>query len=89
MDDLRESPALEITARAAAAKLGRITAVEPHIRALPEHLAKLGVGFATDPREAIAQADVVALLVDHRAFKTLDRALLNGKAIVDTRGVWR
>jgi UDP-N-acetyl-D-mannosaminuronic acid dehydrogenase len=39
--------------------------------------------------EAIAQAPVIVLLVDHEAFRLIDRSILNGKSIVDTRGFWR
>ncbi len=39
--------------------------------------------------EAIADADIVALLVEHDKFKALSRNLLEGKVVFDTRGVWR
>jgi UDP-N-acetyl-D-mannosaminuronic acid dehydrogenase len=37
----------------------------------------------------VAAADIVLLLVNHREFVRMDRTLLAGKALVDTRGVWR
>jgi UDP-N-acetyl-D-mannosaminuronic acid dehydrogenase len=89
VDDLRESPALEITAELARSGLGQILAVEPHVRQLPPALAKLGGIRLAEAEEALREADVVVLLVNHRRFKTLDRALLQGKAVVDTRGFWR
>ena len=30
----------------------------------------------------------IAILVDHSAFRAFDRARLQGKQIVDTRGIW-
>jgi len=37
---------------------------------------------------ALAEADVVVLLVDHAPFKIMDLGLLSGKQVVDTRGAW-
>ena len=39
--------------------------------------------------DAIAAADIVVLLVDHDHFKALNRSLLAGKVVYDTRGAWR
>src|SRR3546814_6852493 len=52
--------------------------------ALPIYNVSLG-----GPSEAIAQADIVLLLVDHSPFKSLDRRELAEKIIIDTRGTWR
>ncbi len=87
VDDLRESPALEITRRLGAAGGARILAVEPHVKALPSALSDLGVEQA-DLDTALAEADICVLLVDHSDFKTIDRARLDDKIVVDTRGVW-
>ena len=87
VDDLRESPALEITRRLGAAGGARILAVEPHVKALPSALSDLDVEQA-DLDTALAEADICVLLVDHSDFKTIDRARLDDKIVVDTRGVW-
>jgi UDP-N-acetyl-D-mannosaminuronic acid dehydrogenase len=89
VDDLRESPALEITAELVRSGLGPILAVEPHVRELPPTLAALGDVRLVEAEEALCAADVVVLLVNHRRFRSLDRILLQGKAVVDTRGFWR
>ncbi|KGN35688.1 UDP-N-acetyl-D-mannosamine dehydrogenase [Knoellia subterranea] len=90
IDDLRESPALEITKQLAARHAdARILAVEPNIDELPTALASSGNVSLSGTEEAIAEADIVVLLVDHKEFKHLDRATLAEKAIIDTRGVWR
>ncbi|WP_298956994.1 UDP-N-acetyl-D-mannosamine dehydrogenase [uncultured Methylobacterium sp.] len=87
VDDLRESPALRIARELAASETGRLLIVEPHVRHLPPDLAaRDGVTLAALD-EALAQADVVAVLVGHDAFRSMDRSLLDGKAVVDAVGL--
>ena len=89
IDDLRESPALRIAQRLPQLVPGAtVLAVEPNIDELPPALAEAGIEL-TDLEDAVRRADVVVLLVDHREFKALDRSLLDGVAVVDTRGTWR
>ena len=90
IDDLRESPALSIAAQLAdEMPTARLLAVEPHIEELPKALAgRSNVAF-TQTEDAITTADIVVVLVDHDAFKQLDPELLEGKALVDTRGLFR
>jgi UDP-N-acetyl-D-mannosaminuronic acid dehydrogenase len=83
VDDLRESPAVEITAALAATGLP-VLAVEPHVRALPSSLE--GKVKLVSLAEAVSAANVIVLLVDHRAFGSLTLAALAGKALIDTRG---
>jgi UDP-N-acetyl-D-mannosaminuronic acid dehydrogenase len=88
IDDLRESPALEVVDRLASGP-GQLLVVEPHIKELPPRLAaKASVRLAT-LKEAVSEADIVVLLVNHRAFKLVDRQALMEKIVVDTRGLWR
>ncbi len=92
VDDLRESPAVEIVRNLALENVGRVLAVEPHISKLPSNLnGSLGAGKVTllPAEEAIEQADIVVLLVNHRAFGAIDRAKLAGKTLIDTQGAWR
>lgn len=89
IDDLRESPAVEIVTHLAQEKVGRLLVVEPHVDALPSALAKVDGVELVSTEEALAAADIVVLLVNHRAFAAVDRALLAGKVVIDTRGVWR
>ena len=90
IDDLRESPSLEVTGDLADQLPGaRILAVEPYISELPPTLAgKPNVEFA-EAVGAIEAADIVVLLVDHQQFKDLDRSALKSKVVIDTRGAWR
>lgn len=90
IDDLRESPAMNIT-KDLAQHVSRATvlAVEPNVKELPKGLQGLpNVEFA-EYQDAIERADVVLLLVDHDEFKTLPATALKGKAVVDTKGLWR
>ena len=87
VDDLRESPAVAITARLAEEGVGRILAVEPYVSSLPSKLTALGVVAAT-LEAALAEADILVLLVDHRQFREVDPSAYAGKVVVDTRGIW-
>ncbi len=88
IDDLRESPAVRIVKELAQRTDATLAVVEPHIERLPEDLEGLPrVGLAT-LEEALEGADMVVLLVDHRAFRDIERGVLEGKTVVDTRGVW-
>ena len=88
IDDLRESPALEIAARLAEEGVGRIIAVEPHIDELPKRLIGLGVRPAALD-QALNEADIIVLLVDHSDFRSIDQKRLDNKIVLDTRGIWR
>jgi UDP-N-acetyl-D-mannosaminuronic acid dehydrogenase len=89
IDDLRESPAMEITAELARSGVGTVLAVEPHIRELPRSLASLPNVRLASADAAVREADIIVLLVNHRQFTAIDRALLADKVVIDTRGVWR
>ena len=82
VDDLRESPALHIVRALREADLGDLLIVEPNLRHSDE--------FDLLPLEAaVDRADIVLLLVDHRAFRRLKPARLQEKVLIDTRGMWR
>ena len=84
IDDLRESPALEITIDIAGRYPGQVVAVEPHIDSVPVALTKAGVNLV-DFSAAIS-ADILVFLVDHSVFNN-ESLLLNGyQRILDTRG---
>ncbi len=90
IDDLRESPALQIVHDYAQAHPhSRILAVEPHIDELPAKLAELPNITLTPTDEALDHADVIVVLVDHDAFKTIPVDRVSTKRIVDSKGLWR
>jgi UDP-N-acetyl-D-mannosaminuronic acid dehydrogenase len=89
VDDLRESPALHIAREVAGWGNADILVSEPNIEALPAELDGLSnVRFSTDTDALIAQSDVVLLLVQHRPYFDIKREDLEGKVVIDTRGVW-
>ena len=89
IDDLRESPALNIAVDIAE-ELENIQffVAEPNVQELPKRLKGFDNAELKNYEEAIADADVVLLLVDHTEFKEFDTAKLDGKAVVDTKGLW-
>ena len=88
-DDLRQSPAVEIVRLLADGLKGDILVVEPHVNAIPESLEGLAGVRLVDLEEAISKAQIVVLLTDHAAFSSMDKSMLQGKAVIDTRGAWR
>ncbi|MGJ3510061.1 UDP-N-acetyl-D-mannosamine dehydrogenase [Enemella sp. A6] len=90
IDDLRESPALEITKQVAQAHPEwQILAVEPNIEELPPVLANYRNVSLTGTDAALEQADVVVVLVDHTPFKAIAADRVADLTVVDTKGLWR
>lgn len=87
IDDLRSSPALDITVHLASEIEGHVLAVEPNIQELPDTLVSANAQLV-DLSEAVEKADILVLLVDHRDFKRISPAKLAEKVAIDTRGVW-
>ena len=86
IDDLRESPALDIVKHLAEANVGDIIAVEPNIHTLPKALENHNVTLETLDN-AIDRANVVVVLVDHKEFKAADKTAFAKKVVIDTRGI--
>ncbi|MBE1877119.1 UDP-N-acetyl-D-mannosamine dehydrogenase [Myceligenerans pegani] len=87
IDDLRESPAVEIVAETAATfPQATVLVVEPHVDALPEELQNLANVRLVSAEEALDSGDVQVLLVDHAAFRGM-LGRLGGRRLVDTRGM--
>lgn len=86
IDDLRESPAVEITQDIS--KLGcQVLAVEPNIAALPEKLAAPNLSLA--PLDAaLWNADVVCVLVKHRPFIEAAAAIGQYANTIDAVGLF-
>lgn len=86
IDDLRESPALKIAEAVLATHVGKVVVVEPNINAIPE--GKLERAELVEVDAAMAAGDVLIMLVDHKAFKTISKTAVATREVVDCRGVW-
>jgi UDP-N-acetyl-D-mannosaminuronic acid dehydrogenase len=87
VDDFRESPALQIASELSARFPGQVVCADPYEAELPHAgLGDLGLRFLP-AEQAVAEADVVLLLVGHGAFRTL--CVPAGKQVIDTTGFWR
>tara|TARA_B110000008_G_scaffold262038_1_gene283924 strand:- start:1983 stop:3242 length:1260 start_codon:yes stop_codon:yes gene_type:complete len=87
VNDLRESPALEIAKQVGLMGFAKQYLVEPNIDEMPTEFDAQNTELV-DLRIALKDADMVLLLVDHNSFKALDLRLLTGKLVIDTRGIW-
>ncbi|GAA4030881.1 UDP-N-acetyl-D-mannosamine dehydrogenase [Arthrobacter methylotrophus] len=88
IDDLRESPAIEIAARLADELGGRrINISEPHVESLPDSLAGFGNCKLRSLEDALYRSTIVVLLVDHDSFREVRPIQLEAKFLIDTRGV--
>lgn len=86
IDDLRESPALEIVQSLAESGLGQVLIAEPNISALPASLSSVeDVSFA-DYVDAIERAQIILFLVNHKAFASIDPGKLAGKVVINPCG---
>lgn len=89
VDDLRESPAVEIVKELAEHGYVNLQVVEPHVDALPRELqGRAGVN-QSGLDEALHGADVVAVLVPHDAFADIRRRRFAQGALVDPVGYAR
>lgn len=80
VDDLRESPSVEIVEALTRLNLGDLRVCEPNIKSHP-HFELFGF------EQAISDADIILVLVDHQQFKSLSAAKLSEKIVIDTRGI--
>ncbi len=80
VDDLRESPAVDIVRTLIRDGVGDILVSEPNLASHNE--------FDLKPlEEVIAAADIILLLVDHKQYRRLKAADLQEKILIDTRGL--
>ncbi len=89
VDDLRESPALEIVAELAADGGIKVIVVDPHVKVLPHRLAVLKNVRLMGADEARDAADVIVLLVAHRHFQSMRHSAILNKMVFDAVGLLR
>jgi len=83
IDDLRESPALNIAVRIAEMHAGKVTAVEPNISELPNSVGGIRLVSAV---KGFVEGDIHVLLVDHKEFK---QGQPENGVLIDTKGIWK
>ncbi|KQR03488.1 UDP-N-acetyl-D-mannosaminuronic acid dehydrogenase [Arthrobacter sp. Leaf141] len=89
IDDVRESPSMTIVQELARRlPLATILPVDPHVEDLPAALENTGITAMHSLPDALATADVVLLLVDHDQFLAVTPQDLEGKLVIDTKGIW-
>lgn len=80
INDLRESPALDIVKQLEQEQVGELLISEPYLKS-HDHFKLLPY------QEVIAQADIILILVDHKPFRRIKPQDLHEKLIIDTRGM--
>lgn len=84
IDDLRESPALQIAEQLSSSTRTRVLVVEPNIDVLPASLNRCELV----PMDiAAVQSDIVVLLVKHSEFAHINAATFPNQRIVDAIGM--
>ena len=89
IDDLRESPSLQIAETISNKFDGKVFVCEPNIKRLPEGLKKNTNTTLVSLKKCIDRSDLLVLLTDHTGFLDVPSNNFKGKKVIDTRGVWR
>ncbi len=80
IDDLRESPALDITESIAKNHPGDVLAIEPNITSIDiDNVSLVSID------ESLTRTDIHVMLVDHKQFKKIK---INDAFVIDTKGIW-
>lgn len=86
IDDLRESPALDIAVKLAKQEGLEVLVVEPNIESLPKAFEGTNAKLVS-VEQAFEEAKVMAILVDHSEFKNVDAEKWAAKVVIDSRGI--
>ena len=84
VDDLRESPSLEIVRQLRKQAIGEVLVCDPYVSS--ERFSEFPLHALND---VLARSEILVLLTDHRPFREVPRRVLQEKVVVDTRGIWR
>lgn len=86
IDDLRESPAMEITQNIA--KLGcQVIVVEPNINVLPSNITYLNLSIS-NLEDALRSADIICILVKHAEFIRSKEVIGSHRIVIDAVGLF-
>jgi UDP-N-acetyl-D-mannosaminuronic acid dehydrogenase len=81
IDDLRESPAVEIVQAIAASHVGDVLVVEPNIKILPKNFESMTLVDL----EMASKAELKIFLVDHKSFREMVEP---SGLVLDFKGIW-
>ena len=85
VDDLRESPALQVASCLIDKKDIDLLVVEPHINT--KKLKNIFEDRVVSVQDGIDRADIVVYLVAHKRFRAIDEKMLAKKQIIDVCGI--
>ena len=83
IDDMRESPSLDIVKDLMSQNVGKILVCDPNVQP-----GKVSFPLV-DLKQIMKEADILLLLVDHAEFVAIDLDTVKDKVVIDTRGVLR
>lgn len=83
IDDMRESPSLDIVKDLISQNVGKILVCDPNVQTEKVSFPLCGL------KQVLTEADILLLLVDHTEFKEIDLDTIKDKVVIDTRGVLR
>ena len=88
VDDLRESPALQIALEIEGILPKSLYIVEPNIVDIPSQFNS-EITELTNEDYMIEESDIIILLVDHKEFYAIKPEDLKNKLVIDTKGIWQ
>lgn len=88
VDDIRESPAMDVALHLAAKYGQRVKLVEPNLRKLPGEFFSYGTELVSID-DAVRSCEIALVLVDHDEFKMVPLAERRHLDVIDTRGIWQ
>lgn len=87
VDDVRESPALDIVASLAEKYPNQVLVVEPNLKSIPKLLENKRVNHVSLD-QASQEADLLVLLVEHKEFKQPPVNSDKKQIVLDFKGLW-
>ena len=84
VDDLRESPSLDIVRELIGKPSLKVMACDPYVSS--DRFDEFPLYPLSD---VVAQSTMLVLLTDHKQFRKIPTQALQEKVLVDTRGIWR
>lgn len=85
IDDIRESPSLDIVYKLLKEDIHKIIAIEPNIKELPVELAgNDSIELSKDSNNGIEKANILLLLVNHKEFKEINKRNYKNKIFIKT-----